>query len=167
MLETIKEMYQYNSWATGEVLKTMRGLSSEQYDSPGCSGNGSIHGTLVHLMSTQNNWVLWFNGKIAEKAQAPKIKTNDIPTVESAEEFWRTLDAETTTFIESLTVEKLLANWSWISPAGSSVSLPLWKILLHIENHGTHTRAQIMSAVRRLGVTPNKTDLVFFELTKK
>ena len=72
MLELIKTYYKYNSWATEKVLASCEQLSSDEYNAPGCSGNGSVGGTLSHLILVQQGWLAWFEEKM-DLREAVKI----------------------------------------------------------------------------------------------
>ena len=39
---------------------------------------------------------------------------------------------------------------------------PLWQLVLHVVNHGTHHRGQVAGFLRSLGHTPPHTDLIHF-----
>jgi uncharacterized damage-inducible protein DinB len=40
--------------------------------------------------------------------------------------------------------------------------LPAWQIVMHVVNHGTLHRGQIVSMLRQFGVKPPATDIVFY-----
>jgi uncharacterized damage-inducible protein DinB len=45
-----------------------------------------------------------------------------------------------------------------------TLSQPLGEMMLHVANHGTHTRAQIAAAVRRLGKEPGVLEYLKFAM---
>jgi uncharacterized damage-inducible protein DinB len=45
---------------------------------------------------------------------------------------------------------------------GNPWTQPLWEIVLHVVNHGTHHRGQAAGFLRSLGHTPPKLDLIFY-----
>jgi uncharacterized damage-inducible protein DinB len=40
--------------------------------------------------------------------------------------------------------------------------MKVWHVLMHVMNHGTHHRAQIMTQLREFGVDPIPQDYIFF-----
>ncbi len=100
-----------------------------------------------------------------ERAYAVKIKPEDVFTVASAHTRWESIDRQTRNFIDRLTDEDLIKVWSFNLPNGHGVSLPLWKMVLHMANHGTHTRAQIVAAIRRAGINPGNYEMINYVLT--
>ncbi len=43
-----------------------------------------------------------------------------------------------------------------------NAGLPAWQIVMHVVNHATLHRGQIVAMLRQLGVTPPATDIVFY-----
>jgi len=167
MRELITNFYEYDSWATEKLLKTLEQLTPEQYTAPGCSGHGSIRDTLAHLLNVQYGWLSWYDGSMeipaAFTASAPK---ENFVTVESAHARWKVVDAQTRAFLGNLTEKQLTEEKSFTRSNGVTSSLPLWKLLLHTANHGTHTRGQIIAAVRRAEINPGWYDLIGYEMSK-
>jgi uncharacterized damage-inducible protein DinB len=79
---------------------------------------------------------------------------------------WRDIENQTIACLEKLMEDDLDEAWSATTPEGFSMTLPLWKLLMHVANHGTHTRAQIIAAVRRLGHDPGSYEFFRFALSR-
>lgn len=168
MYETITLLYKYNSWATGILFDAMEKLSPEQYNAPGCSGHGSIKETLAHLLVTQWGWFSWFDGSMPiEKAKSVKITDEETDSLKKARKKWDAINQQAQRFLEIQTEEGLKVQKSFTTHSGNSLSLPLGEMLLHIANHGTHTRAQIVAAIRRAGINPGSYDLLHYLLAGK
>jgi uncharacterized damage-inducible protein DinB len=165
MFELIKSYYAYNSWAAVRLLDALGKLTPEELAAPSCSGHGTIRDTLAHFMATQWGWFSWFDGSMpAGQAIALRIPKDSIDTLAKARERWAEIDKQTTECVNGLSEEKLRDVWTWSIPSGSD-SLPLWRLLLHVANHGTHTRGQIVAAIRRLGHDAPNLDFLTFSLT--
>ena len=166
MLELVKTYYAYNSWATGQLLDSLEKLSGKELTAPGCSGHGSIRDTLAHMMTTQWGWFSWFDGSMTvSQAYSVRISAESIDTMAKARERWRPIDKQATETVNGLNEDNLYDVWTWSLPTGGSDSLPLWRLLLHLANHGTHTRAQILAGVRRAGHEPPNIDFLNYSLT--
>ena len=48
------------------------------------------------------------------------------------------------------------------SMAGDPFSDPVWKIVMHVVNHATLHRGQVMAMLRQMGVAPPGTDLIYY-----
>jgi uncharacterized damage-inducible protein DinB len=168
MYETITLLYRYNSWAMEILFGALEKLSPDQYNEPGCSGHGSIKQTLAHLLSVQWGWFSWFDGSMPlEKAKALEVSENDVNSLEWARNKWRDIDNRCGLFLEIQADESLRVHRSFTTRNGMTLSLPLGEMLLHVVNHGTHTRAQIVAAIRRAGISPGSYDLLHYLLTNK
>lgn len=168
MFELVRTYFAYNSWATARVLDALEALTPEQYNEPGCSGHGSIRDNFAHLMAAQLRWLSWFDGSLtAVLAQQLNVTSESIDTVGKARERWLSIDTQATEYVNGLNDDKLRDLWTWTLSAGKSDSLPLWKLLMHVANHGTHTRAQIIAAVRRAGHAPPNVDFLNYSLINR
>jgi uncharacterized damage-inducible protein DinB len=45
---------------------------------------------------------------------------------------------------------------------GNAFSRPLWQLILHVVNHGTHHRGQVSGFLRAMGQTPPSLDLTAY-----
>lgn len=167
-LDILTYFYRYNSWATEKLLDTMEQLSPDEYTAPGCSGHGSIRETFAHLIATQHGWFSWYDGSMTvAEAIRQTIPGEEIPTVALARDRWTQIARQTDAYIATLTEERVTGTIAWSLPNGMSGETILWKMLLHTANHGTHTRAQIVAAIRRLGHNPGNIDLLNLVLANK
>ncbi|HEY6343106.1 MAG TPA: DinB family protein [Bryobacteraceae bacterium] len=174
MLETIRLLYEYNRWAMDRIFQTLEQLTEAEYGAPGCSGHGSIRDTLAHLINAQRGWFWWFDGTVKldgsssmEQLMAMRLTGADVPSIARAKEHWQTVDRLTQNVLTPLTQDMLAKVWTASIPGSPTISLPLGELLLHVANHGTHTRAQIVSAIRRFDRKPGNLDLLFFALTRQ
>jgi len=164
MLEIIKTYYTYNSWATDRVLAACEQLSLEEYNAPGCSGNGSAGETLSHLIVTQQGWVAWFDKSLEMKEAFKLILTEKVSTLDEARARWDSVNAATNRFVETLTDDALKEIRHFTRSNGKEESHPLWKLMMHTANHGTHTRGQIAASIRRAGNDPGNIDMLNYVL---
>ena len=168
MLEVLQMLYRYNSAMTARLLDALEKLSPEEYNAPGCSGHGSVRDTLAHLLAAQWSWFSWFDRSMEPaQADALDIRGEEVESLTEARRRWAEIDRQTNRCVAALTEETIREEWTETMPNRTSWSLPLWQILLHVANHGTHTRAQIVAAIRRAGHKPGGYELVRFALSEK
>ncbi len=164
-LEMIKMFYAYNSSATGQLINSIKQLREEEITAPGCSGNGSIRETMAHLLSAQWGWFSWFDkSKSAQESITLRLTTKDIAGEGILSQKWNEIDRQTSACLEKLTEADVNESWSTSLPNGFTMSLPLWQLLMHVANHGTHTRAQVIAAIRRFGYDPGSYEFFRFAL---
>jgi uncharacterized damage-inducible protein DinB len=167
-LDVIKYFYHYNRWATELLLDALEGLSPDEYTADGTSGNGSIRDTLAHLLSVQYGWTSWFEEKITIAQATQKLLTGEeIPTVADARRRWVPIAEQTDAYIATLSEEQLEGCITSTLPNDTTVEFVRWHLLLHLANHGTHTRAQIVAAIRRAGHDPGSVEMLAFAMRRK
>jgi uncharacterized damage-inducible protein DinB len=65
-----------------------------------------------------------------------------------------------------LTDEAAQANFTYQDLKGKSWTQPIWQVVLHVVNHGTHHRGQVSGFLRILGHTPPRLDLIEYYRAK-
>jgi uncharacterized damage-inducible protein DinB len=164
MKEVIDELYRYSGWATQRILSAIEQLPHERYVAAGCSGHGSIRDTFAHLLETQRGWFNWFNGTMGPaEAIHVSIAPEEVDTPADAARVAADVDRQVSDCLATLDDEQLAKVWSWSLPSGQTGSLELWKMILHVANHSTHTRAQILAALGNAGQSPGNIDFIFYQ----
>lgn len=152
-------LVEYNIWANHRVLLKAAKLTSAQLLSETSVSHHTIMGTLVHILDTQWYWRKGAqSGKLPTKTLTPK----DFPTLLSMRCKWDEEDRLFLQYVKGLSQSKLNSsvtyNWLWARPR----SRPLWHILQHIVNHGTHHRSEIGQVLAVLGQSPKDLDFIKF-----
>lgn len=168
MFELFQTLFRYNTWATEKLLESLAQLDEGEWVLSGCSGRGSIRETLAHLFTAQLRWTSRFDrSKGDDEVFKIKIETSDIDTLEKAKEVFEKIDTQTKRWVESLDEPQLREVRSWTAPGNKTVFLPLWKLAFHPINHQTHSRGQILAAIRRAGHSPRELDFFFYEIGER
>jgi uncharacterized damage-inducible protein DinB len=102
----------------------------------------------------------------AQESITLRISAQEIDTPEKLKQKWQSIDEQTNNCLEKLTEAGVNEIWSASFPNGYRMALSLWQLLLHVANHGTHTRAQIVAAVRRFGYEPGIYEFFRFALSQ-
>jgi uncharacterized damage-inducible protein DinB len=69
-----------------------------------------------------------------------------------------------TLVVRSLTEELLAAVIRYVNRRGETWEYELWKQMLHVVNHSSYHRGQVITMLRQLGAPPPTTDfLVFYD----
>lgn len=158
MLETIRLLYDYTSWADAKMLEAAAKLGPEQWTRDLGSSLKSARDTVVHIASAQGIWLSRWKG------ESPKgmWTAADYPTPASIREKWEPLKAELASFVAAQTEESLKQPLSYKNLKGEPVSFPLGPLMLHVANHSTYHRGQVTTLLRQLGAQPVSTDLVLY-----
>lgn len=122
-----------------------------------CKGSfGSIYETLVHLYQADAIWWDRLQGRptgTLADYQAPGC-TYEL------RDAWFGVHEKMLAFAEPLTEAGWTREMSYKTLAGVPYQTPVWQMVLHVVNHGSHHRGQITGMLRQLGVKPVNLDLI-------
>ncbi len=142
----------YTNWASRRLLTAVEGLPPEDRERPTGISHGSILGTLAHVQFA--DWV-WYT-RVAGPLERPA------GTLEALQRDWLDIQNRWESWAASLTDSDLEREIEYRRMDGEQVRSPLWQIVLHVVNHGTLHRGQVMGMLRQLGVAPPNTDLIAY-----
>lgn len=163
LAEVIRTLYSYNRWATERVLDAARRLTPEQLHARGEAGHGSIHNTLLHLISTQRSWLSWWDGSLlAEEAYRFRLNPTDYPDLTSLRQAWEELERDTQAFVSRLSDADLARVYEMPLPDGSVFRQTLWQMMLHVANHGTQHRSEVAAMLTHFDCSPGGLDLLYY-----
>jgi len=148
MKELLKQYAAYNVWASQKLIDIIQTLPPEKQMAEVPSSFNSLLKTILHIWDAESIW--WQRMKLQERINRP------------SENFNGTLpDAASALMLQSKQWEE------WVNGA-SDLSLdhvfqyqtfnheqfkqPVYQMLLHVFNHGTYHRGQLVNMLRQLGV---------------
>ena len=148
----------YHVWATQRVLDAVAALDEAAYRRDAGLFFRSIHGTLNHLLVTDQ--MVWLR-RFAEGA-SPKLALDMEAEPDRARlaERLREGTARWQPLIEAWPAGRFAGTLDYTTMRGQPVSLPFGPTLAHVFNHGTHHRGQITAALTALGQPGPELDLV-------
>jgi uncharacterized damage-inducible protein DinB len=155
---TVRQLLLYTLWADRVCLKALESVRPEDLDRDTGASFRSVLGTLAHILGSQRLWLARFEGKTLDRV--PGLQ--DFPDFAALSAAWAETSAELGFFLASLTAEQVAAELTWASTEGVAYTRPLWQPVLHLVNHSTYHRGQVVALLRQLGYTPPSTDLVYF-----
>ena len=158
-LDHIKMLYDYHYWVNRLVWNTsIVALTEEQFYRPLEYSMGSIHNQVVHMMSAEWNWFSRLNG-VSPKAM---LDPADYPTRETVRAKWDDIEAVVRGYINALDESVYEATFSYTTMAGAPYTNKVIDILLHVINHGTDHRAQILAMIHSMGAPTTAQDIILY-----
>lgn len=158
--DDIPSLFAYTRWADGRIVDAVRLLTPEQFQREPVPGWTSVRSTLFHAGIVMTVWARGLAGAPYDPIPAEA----DFPGLDDVERLLGQGHDAFDRLIAGLTPERLASIWEGLDPRGTRRRLPLWAAYRHIANHATYHRGQIASKLKRLGVDPPLTDLVFWAL---
>jgi len=158
--ETLRDFYEYNTWANQKTLDSLDGISSEAFVAPMGGSFASIRDTMVHILGAE--WI-WWQRCIGERPKG-LLDINDFPDVASLRKRWIEIDNG---FMSLVNGADLNEDITYVNRHGNQYTYSVGKILLHTANHSSYHRGQIVTLLRQIGAKPAVTDYLVWvdELT--
>ena len=153
-LETLRELFAYNRWATAKILDCVAPLSEEEFGRTIGGSFGSVRGTFQHAFGADWVWLERFRGR------SPRAlpQGEDLSSFEAIRRRWAEVEDERDALIAKLSPGQLEEWLSYVNFAGEKCSYRLGEALFHVTNHLTYHRGQIASHLRQLGKVAVATD---------
>jgi uncharacterized damage-inducible protein DinB len=130
-------------------------LSHDLFVQPLEYSMGSVRNQVVHLMGVDDGWFSALRG-----IEPPEwLKPEDFPDKATIRAYWDGVEQRMRGYLATLRDEMLLEK---PFAEGEDKDLILWQVLLHVANHGTDHRAQILRALHDFGVKTVSQDYVFY-----
>jgi len=156
---TIRELLVYMLWADRLTLAAVRQVKPEDLTRDAGISFGSVLGTLAHMVISQRLWLSRFLGN--PLTSLPRL--DEYPDLPSWIAGWEESASQIEAFLAGLSDEQLATPLTWASlPDGAVHSLQLWQAVMHMVNHTTYHRGQVVSLLRQMGYSVPHTDLIVF-----
>jgi len=152
----VRTHIRYSGWASRRLLQVALALTDEDLSRDMSVSHKSILNTLGHIHFADR---IWFSRVVDP---AIEVYRSGLPPEGSLEEKWSEVQKRWEDWADSLSDADLERVVSYTSTEGKPFQTPLWQILLHVVNHATLHRGQVMAMLRQLGVPPPATDLIFY-----
>jgi uncharacterized damage-inducible protein DinB len=131
-------------------------LTPEQFIQPVRYSHGSVRDQLVHLMDADEVWFSELRGIQPSEPLAP-ANGDDRQMIRH---HWDQVEQGMREYLGELRDDMLFTKP--IKEPEEDKNLMVWQVLLHIANHGTDHRAQILRSLNDMGLETPPQDLIFY-----
>jgi uncharacterized damage-inducible protein DinB len=131
-------------------------LSYEQFTQAVDYSHGSVRDQIVHLMSADEMWFCELRG-IEPSEPLPSAHIDDRESIRS---HWDRVEQSMRDYLAGLRDDMLFDKP--IEDPEEDKDLIVWQVLLHVVNHGTDHRAQLLRLLSDLGVKTTAQDYIFY-----
>lgn len=130
-------------------------LSDIQFTQTVDYSHGSVRDQIVHLMSVDDTWFCGMRGvEIPEPLDPTHFNDRKILRAH-----WDHVEQNMRSYLAELQ-DEILSEKPFAE--GEDKDLILWQVLLHVVNHGTDHRAQLLRYLNDLGVKTSSQDYIFY-----
>ncbi|NTW07939.1 MAG: hypothetical protein HGA28_00025 [Anaerolineaceae bacterium] len=118
--------------------------------------HGSVRDQLVHLISVDE---IWFS-EIRGVPSLEPLPPSDVDDREVIRTHWSRVEKGMQEYLVNLRDDNLFEKP--INEPEEDQVLFVWQVLLHVINHGTDHRAQLLRQLHDLGIKTTAQDLIFY-----
>jgi uncharacterized damage-inducible protein DinB len=147
----------YSGWASRRLLDAAAALTEEQRTKPMGVSHESIQGTLGHIHFADR---VWYKRTVEPELTMPSV--DELSSAEAITVDWPALQSKWEAWSDSLADRDLERVVIYKMLNGTSAESPASHVVLHLVNHATLHRGQVVGMLRQLSVKPPVTDLIFY-----
>ncbi len=159
--EEARTHIRYSGWASRKVMDAALALPPEDQIKPMGVSHENIAKTLAHIYFGD---AIWYS-RIANPSY-PVPNHDALPSLDFVVQEWPRLQAKWEAWADAANDADITRQIPFKSRFVGNAGLPAWQIVMHVVNHGTLHRGQIVGMLRQLGVTPPSTDILFYYYEK-
>lgn len=156
-LKALQQHIDYTVWASRRMLDAAAALAPDELTRDFGTGDGSVLGTLLHVYGGDLIWIERMYGTSLTKR--PYDEHASLAVLEAE---WPHVWDRWKEYVDGLTEQAAEADVAYLSFKGEAFKTPVWQIILHVVNHGTHHRGQAAGFLRSMGKTPPVLDLTAY-----
>ncbi|HEY0059155.1 MAG TPA: DinB family protein [Flavisolibacter sp.] len=148
MKELLQQFSEYHVWANGLMLQTILQLPEATHTKEVNSSFPSLYKTVVHQWDAESIW--WQRMKLEEQVQVPGLTFRG--DLAAAGENWQKQSRQWSEWIAATQEYQLQHEFIYRNSKKEQFKQPVYQVLLHLFNHGTYHRGQLVTILRQLGV---------------
>lgn len=149
MKEIILPLATYHTWANRLLLDAVVALPEEQVQAEIKSSFPSVYKTFLHLWDAESIW--WQRLKLQENIVRPgESFTGDMAALSRQ---LQQQNQQWLQWVQGAHTAALQHEFIYFNSKKERFKQPVYQMLLHLFNHGTYHRGQVVTLLRQLGVT--------------
>jgi uncharacterized damage-inducible protein DinB len=148
MKEILVQLSIYHLWANQQLVTLIRQLPEAQQQQKLSSSFSSLYHTLLHMWSAESIW--WQRLKLQERVIAPMDHFNG--SFSELSQQYLLQNQQWQEWVASAQEHMLEHVFHYQNTKREQFKQPVYQMLLHLFNHGTYHRGQIVNMLRQLGV---------------
>ena len=163
MKELLQQYATYNTWANQKLGEVILSLPPEMQVAEITSSFRSIHLTMLHMHDAESIW--WQRMKLQENVVPPSSTFKG-----NTKELFHLLIQQNKLYEDWMNASSEMALqhvFKYYNTKREPFKQPTYLVLLHVFNHGTYHRGQLVTLLRQLGQTKiPQTDFIIWSRRK-
>jgi uncharacterized damage-inducible protein DinB len=153
--DAFRQFYAYHFAENRKIWDSfITSLTPEQFTQPISYAHGSVQRQIIHLINVDNAWFSDLRG--LEGADDLDAAVTDRETIRR---YWDQVEQNMRDYLASVH-DTMLFEKPFVD--GEDKDLILWQVLLHVVNHGTDHRAQLLRCLSDFGLKTTAQDYIFY-----
>jgi len=147
--EVVLNLAAYHYWANQRLVTVLKKLTATQLDQELVSSFPGIRQTVYHMWDAESVWKQRL--ELVEQTQKPAPKFQG--TFEQACDEWITVSRQLLEMVQQINPVRLPHTVAYYNSQKQYGKLTVIEILMHVFNHATYHRGQLVTLLRQVGVT--------------
>lgn len=148
MKELLQQFATYNIWANQKIMELILSLPEEKQMAEVPSSFNSLYKTVLHMWDAESAW--WQRMKLQERLVIPSENFNG--TIKDLVNGLMQQSAQWLDWVSSASDIALDHVFQYQNSKKEQFKQPIYQMMLHVFNHGTYHRGQLINMLRQLGV---------------
>jgi len=164
MKELLSQFAAYNIWANQKLMETILAIPEEKQLAQVPSSFNNLYKTVLHMWDAESIW--WQRMKMQERFIVPGENFNG--TMNDALNGLMQQSRQWEEWVRNASDLSLDHVFQYQNSKKEQFKQPIYQMLLHVFNHGTYHRGQLVNMLRQLGVEKiPATDFIVFSRSKR
>ena len=157
--DLLTEYAQYNYWANERIATLLEG-HPEVIDVEIPSSFPTVRRTVCHLWDAETIWLKRLQGVSLDYWPSERYGNDGLAFLD----LWLSVSGAFITIIKENDDDFVETSIHYKATSGREHTNAVWQIIMHVMNHGTYHRGQLITMLRELGVDHDlpATDLIVF-----
>jgi uncharacterized damage-inducible protein DinB len=151
-----RHFYNYHFAENRKVWSHITSLSYEQFTQSVDYSRGSVRDQILHLIDAEQ---MWFS-ELRDVGPTEPLPSTDSDDRETIRAYWDAAEQNTRSYLAELGDDMLFTKP--IKEPEEDQVLFVWQVLLHVANHATDHRAQLLRVLHDIGVGTKSQDYIFY-----
>jgi uncharacterized damage-inducible protein DinB len=151
-----RHFYDYHFAENRRIWDHVLQLTHEQFTQPMNYSRGSVRDQVVHLMDCDDTWF----SELQDVTPSEPVPSTDVDDRQILRARWDSIEQSMRDYLAGLQDDMLFEKP--IKEPEEDKDLVVWQVLLHVANHGTDHRAQILRLLNDLGLRTESQDYIFY-----
>jgi uncharacterized damage-inducible protein DinB len=164
-IDQIRDLYDYHYALHRKLWGCIDYLTDEQFTQPIPYSIGAVRNHMIHLASVDQRWI----ARVAGTPLPDRLSYDDYPTQAAARARWDEVEVRVLDVVMNQITDADLARvieypiHRAVTPDRTfTATSAVWQILVHIVNHGTDHRAQVLRLLHDFGAPTLEQDMMIY-----